>query len=620
MDINLLEKISDEEYAMLSMWRDGYGWDEDESSDCQTVDVKEVLAKSWAIHNKDLYRLLGGNLIVTKQFTYEKSHDQLVDELENMIDGRGRYGRVDREGWRFSRNFINWYHSTFISPHAEWNDESYRYEYEDEETEIRAREIIKIRDGLAQLISYWTLAENKYDGEAFVIELKDGKKYTVSTGCKPMKALAKIAEAYNIEGFEDFRICHSLVHNQRKIVGDISLSIHPLDYWTMSDNTNGWDSCMSWENYGGYRQGTVEMMNSPSVVVAYMSSKEPMRIGDLNWNNKKWRQLFIVDKKVILGIKSYPYYNDPLTVEIIKWLKELAETNMGWQYFGDVDDEPIQYKSEAFYNPDHMDDSHRIKFNFYSNNMYTDVGCLEWHPMYVSKDIHENGDIEGSYKIYPCSGTPLIVFDYNYSGDSQCISCGLIDPPLASESCLCCESCQVTQRCDECGYRVDDDYYYLDGYRLCEECWSEKVRDCIYCEEPHFKDDMLKVFVRIPLSKEYQNKLVEDGYDEPRDGEEIHGILSEPVYLCGYHKDQFCERGLKNNDYIHKCLMRHEFGEQYYIDASNILVDEYDWEEYLPWTFANKLEEAQTTGDYDGLATQFCYHINFKHCKELPRD
>ena len=619
MDINLLEKISDEEYAMLSMWRDGYGWDEDENSDCQTVDVKQVLANSWAIHNKDLYRLLGGNLIVTKQFTYEKSHDQLVDELENMIDGRGRYGRVDREGWRFSRNFIDWYRSTFIPPDAEWNDDSCRYEYEDEETEIRAREIIKIRDGLAQLVSYWTLAENKYDGESFVVELKDGKRYTVSPGCKPMKALAKIAEAYNIEGFEDFRICHSLVHNQRKIVGDISLSIHPLDYWTMSDNTNGWDSCMSWENYGGYRQGTVEMMNSPAVVVAYMSSKEQMPIGDLKWNNKKWRQLFIVDKKVILGIKSYPYYNDPLTVEITKWLKELAETNMGWQYFGDVGDEPMQYRFEPFYNPDHMDDSYRIKFNFYSNNMYTDVGCLEWHPMYVSKDIHENGDIEGSYKTNAC-GTPLIQFDYNYSGESQCVSCGLVNPPLSSESCLCCEGCQVTHRCDECGYHVGDDYYYLDGYRLCDECWGEKVRECIHCEEPHFKDDMIRVFVRIPLSKEYQNKLFEDGYDEPKEGEEIHGVLSEPVYLCGYHKDQFCERGLKNNDYIHKCLMRHEFGEQYYIDASNILVDEYDWEEYLPWTFANKLEEAQITGDYDGLATQFCYHINFKHCKELPRD
>ena len=428
-----------------------------------------------------------------------------------------------------------------------------------------------------------------------------------------MKALAKIAEAYNIEGFEDFRICHSLIHNQRKIVGDISLSIHPLDYWTMSDNTNGWDSCMSWENYGGYRQGTVEMMNSPAVVVAYMSSKEPMRIGDLNWNNKKWRQLFIVDKKVILGIKSYPYYNDELTMEITKWLKELAETNMGWQYFGDVYNEPMKYRSEPFYNPEHTEDKFRIKFNFYSNNMYTDVGCLDWHPMYVSKDIHENGNIEGSCKVNSC-----IQFDYNYSGDAQCVCCGSLNSAVEEYE-LCCENCQFVLKCDECGYRISEDcYYYLEGYRLCDECWDEKVRECIYCEEPDFKENMLEIFVRVPFSKEYQNKLFKNGYDDPKDGEELHGFLSVPIYLCSHHKDQFCKTGLKNNDYIHKCLVRNEFEEQYYIDVSNIVIDEFEWEEYLPWNFTKKLEEAQKTGDYDGLVTDFCYHINFKYCKELP--
>ena len=618
MDINLLEKISEEEYAMLSIWRDSYAWDEEIENGCKILGIKEILSRSWAVNNENLYHLLGDNLIITKEFTYEKSHDQLMDELEDMIDGRGRFGRADRQGWRFSRNFTDWFQSKFKTKCVPWNPISQRYEYEDEKAEQEANEIYNIRDGMHQLISYWTLAENRYEGPNFTVELKDGKKYTVSQGCKPMKALAKIAEAYDIEGFEDFRICHSLVHNQRKIVGEISLSIHPLDYWTMSDNTNGWDSCMSWENYGGYRQGTVEMMNSPSVVVAYISSKEPMKIDNLNWNNKKWRQLFIVDKKLILGIKSYPYYNDTLSIEITKWLKELAETNMGWQYFGDVDGEPMKYGFESFLNPDHMDDTSRIKFNFYADNMYTDVGCLDWHPMYVNKNIHENGDIEGSYSTVNCNNVSIIQFDYNYSGDSQCMSCGAISPPLTSESSLCCENCQMTLRCDECGYHVDyDDYYHLNGYRLCEECWNEKVRDCIYCEEPHFKDDMLKVFIRIPLSKEYQNKLIENGYDEPEEGEEIYGILSEPVYLCEYHKDQFCETGLKNNDCIHKCSIKYEFGGQYYIDASNIIVNEYRWEECSPWTFADKLEEAQITGDYDGLATQFHYHINFKNCKEL---
>ena len=42
----------------------------------------------------------------------------------------------------------------------------------------------------------------------------------------------------------------------------------------MSDNDYGWDSCMGWMNEGEYRLGTVEMMNSPCIVVAYIDGEE----------------------------------------------------------------------------------------------------------------------------------------------------------------------------------------------------------------------------------------------------------------------------------------------------------------------------------------------------------
>ena len=35
---------------------------------------------------------------------------------------------------------------------------------------------------------------------------------------------------------------------------------------------------MSWADYGCYRQGTVEMMNSPLMVVAYLTAEEPMHM------------------------------------------------------------------------------------------------------------------------------------------------------------------------------------------------------------------------------------------------------------------------------------------------------------------------------------------------------
>ena len=94
----------------------------------------------------------------------------------------------------------------------------------------------------------------------------------------------------------------------------------------MSDNDCGWHTCMSWFHDGEFRLGTIEMMNSPYVVVTYLTAKEDMILTeDFYWNNKKWRELFIVTDKVISEIKSYPYVNRALTKYALNWLKDLAE-------------------------------------------------------------------------------------------------------------------------------------------------------------------------------------------------------------------------------------------------------------------------------------------------------
>jgi hypothetical protein len=109
---------------------------------------------------------------------------------------------------------------------------------------------------------------------------KDGSKVTITLGMKFMKALGKVVEAYNLdqEMFEEFRIAHSQILNDKKLSGRLCLSIHPLDYMTMSDNESDWGSCMSWREGGCYRRGTVEMMTSPVVVVAYLKSEIDMNL------------------------------------------------------------------------------------------------------------------------------------------------------------------------------------------------------------------------------------------------------------------------------------------------------------------------------------------------------
>ena len=105
----------------------------------------------------------------------------------------------------------------------------------------------------------------------------------------PNNAMAQL-NGQSLEEFEDFRIKHSRILSEKEFIGRLSLSIHPLDFMTMSDNDSDWSSCMSWRTCGSYRRGTVEMMNSPCVVVAYLSASKPMvldRGSHFKWNIKK---------------------------------------------------------------------------------------------------------------------------------------------------------------------------------------------------------------------------------------------------------------------------------------------------------------------------------------------
>lgn len=622
--MNLLDKISVEEYKMMENYRNWYAYDEDYGDPSKAVSIKELLDCSWNSSKQDLFNLLGGkDLIINKEFSYEKSQDEIINELEDVLNGNLSYGRNDRDGYKFIKNFRDWVSRKYCIPSTYYNDKIGCFEYKTDEDRKLANKNTIIRDGLFTLISFWVLADNKYDGSNFTIELENGKQYTISAGCKPMKALAKIAAAYNIEGFEDFRICHSLVHNQKKITGIVSLSIHPLDYWTMSDNECGWDSCMSWKEEGGYRQGTVEMMNSPMVVVAYISAKEPMWIGESKWNNKRWRQLFIVNKDVILGIKSYPYHNNELTNTVMGWLKNLAETNMGWKYFGNAKNKPIQYNFEPFNNPEHMN-TKRIKFNFYSNNMYTDVGCLEYHPMYVGTHIHEKGEMTNTYN-RSYYNSDIIVMDFNYSGYAQCMCCGELDPPLDGEAELCCSNCQIVERCSECGYyHRDENFYSVDGAYLCTECYNRMISTCIVCGHEHFKDDMTRIYLRIPTSKEYENKLIANGYKPSSDEQfQLWVELSFPVYVCSDCMDEFEEIYLNKDSKI-KVYNSEDapYWGKYYVDVSDLNFNDDVWlhSGYISWSFCADLKQANALKNYDSLADEYSYRTTIIKAKQINQN
>lgn len=467
--MELIERLASDELDMLDSWRQYYAFSTSASSygDCKPMDK---ILQPWArAKSEHLAQLFGGELILSKDISYSRSVENLRSDIEDMVDGYSLFGRVRRNGHEFYDEYRQY---MFYTARKEYPEDIYEY--------------------LCKLINMDTLATNIYDGPTFEIMGKNNKPLKIQHGCKAVRVLGKLADLFGIPGYEDFRLCHSQIFNQKTLNGKLSISIHPMDFMTMSDNECEWESCMNWRSEGSYRQGSVEMMNSPIVVVAYLESEEPMKVcRDWYWNSKKWRQLILVDPAAILAIKSYPYINENLTTTVIEWIAELAKENLGWEY-GPVSE----------FNPDDyaVEDGHGNSFilSLETGSMYNDFGSAHSHFISVR-------NIDLSDRL--CHGTLYLP----YSGVSECMICGDSDPDLEDDSCLACKSCQSYIQCELCDEACDpEDYYIVDETVLCEYCYENRVRQCAVCEEEHLEDNLDQIYVLPHISPEMTADIRKD--------------------------------------------------------------------------------------------------------------
>lgn len=448
---NLIDVLSKEDKDNIESYINAFA---ECSMDCSI----NTLLKPWSDAKQNLYSIFGGNLILTKHISIAKTEDDIIYELTD----------TDSNKCPLNTNFCR--HLC----------EKLRYLYMNNQIKLKAADVARtdefgdlfydlkyMSEGNKENFAVKMLTTNAYNGPAGEIVFgNDSVK--LMHGMKFMKILAKLAKILNIyPEYEDFRLKHSMVFNQKNLEGDLCISIHPLDYMTMSDNESGWHSCMSWQHEGCYRQGTVEMMNSPYVVVGYLKAKEDMPIPSSTnniayWNNKRWRELYIVEDRIITSVKPYPFFNDGLSAAVVNWLRELMN------------------KQEEFCEPEHYDIEELTDFR--TELMYNDFG---------------NGARPlGSYDKSIERTKPIKIV---YSGLNQCMCCGNTNCYYESEGNLVCEDCYSEDycSCDNCGDRIySGEEYWVDGYRLCEGCYNERTVWTIDDdEEPHIKDDCIEVYI-----------------------------------------------------------------------------------------------------------------------------
>ena len=290
---------------------------------------------------------------------------------------------------------------------------------------------------------------------------------------------------------EKCRIIHSQVLNSTKIDGTLCLSIHPMDYITMSDNDYDWESCMTWtreDEPGEYRTGTIEMMNSPSVVIAYIKGNKPYfpledHVAGPTWSNKKWRELFIVDREFISGVRAYPYQEEEFEDIIIKELAAMAAAT-GYS----------SYSDEIHKTENHMIKEGEILIKCDTNIMYNDWCC------------HTCRDTIAEPAPIGAAG----IRRFNYSGTAYCLECGeelfnTGDRDDSSE--LTCDSCRGIKRCSCCGaaiYDYDDYYTTDDGSILCLDCGIR----CDMCGKVYNVEDESLTYIDVGYTNSFNRAAI----------------------------------------------------------------------------------------------------------------
>ena len=316
-----------------------------------------------------------------------------------------------------------------------------------------------------RLFQQQTLMKNKWEYMDYGLTLKySGKPLVIRNGSKITRMIKKIAEdaGYGSE-VDEFLTAYSMVFNTKTENLKFCLSIHPYDYSTMSDNMCNWNSCMSWDNHGDYRAGTVEMMNSPYVVVAYLCSGKD----DYDFD-KAWRQLFIVHKDIIVAVKHYPYFSESYTEFCLSWIREVVEnSNIGYKYHDEIQYVDTYSTIDTF--------GKKYECHFYTDDMYNDFNS--GHAAYL---------------------TDTEYVDINYSGPRHCLCCGSDDYRFFdTPEDLICSRCYEARHCDRCGERLhSNDYTYeVQGAEYCEYCYGEYTGTCACCEEVHDSDELYDVEV-----------------------------------------------------------------------------------------------------------------------------
>ena len=413
----------------------------------------DIVLQEWNKSKRRLYHAMGNKLRIRKRISLKKDNITLERKLSDVYTYHPIYYVNDINTFKetlISDNIINFYNDFLI----------YVFNLQN----ISPSEKMFI----ANLFKY------KYIIEGYISNKADFKlkeySFSVQNGAKTMRTIQKCVKALkypNIELFNKWRNSINTINSNNLTSFDMVISIHPIDFITMSDNTCNWTSCMSWEK-GCYSAGTIEMMNSNVAAVAYIESEKPYTIildseHQITIPNKSWRSLLFCNKNIILAGKSYPYAQENISKEVIKFMREIVKKTVHWDY---------KFKEQKYQDIKHY---YRNGFLKYScNPTYNNHKKIIIYTNGMYNDFIEDRDCD-----YWCARNLTKGFKLSLSGKVTCMCCG--KPMYYPWDIYCPDDINNIKFCDDCCKKIcpicGTMHYHSDNeYHLCsEECKKDAV-------------------------------------------------------------------------------------------------------------------------------------------------
>lgn len=312
------------------------------------------------------------------------------------------------------------------------------------------------------------LAYKTFDYD-FTVMLKDNTLFKIQKGTKMTKVLRKVIT--DPEKLDIILNRYSEFFTSAKIKGKLCLSIHPLDYLTVSSNQNGWSSCFNIFRDGEYQASVLSLLSSPNTMVAYIkSNKEPEGVfyPEMNryWNSKKWRTLVTLSS-------------------------DLETCHMGKQYPNNIGEDGLKLILNAVseltgkdYCHQKENGSHLLEIcapnNFYNDAQEEGGGCIKCG---YTSDSPLNYDV-------------FCTIDISLEG-AFCISCG--SEHKDGSGSLCCGDCGGHKliECVECGDTGHlEQMIEADGEYYCNYCYYDLSCTCYNCSSIELETSGLYLNIR----------------------------------------------------------------------------------------------------------------------------